>query len=546
MKKNSFIEGALIATIGIVVCKIIGLIYVIPFYAMIGTQGGTLYGYAYSIYAVFLNLSSVGIPVAMSKVVSEYVALGYYYTKEKAYKIGSIIIIGLGLFFFLILMFFAPQLAHSIIGDMQGGNTIESVSFVIRVVATALLIVPIFSVTKGYLQGHHRMTTPSISNIIEQLVRVFVLLAGSFLTLKVFHLSIETAVGISVFAATIGALAGYFYLISKMKKSKAELKRKESPTREEAKITTKEITKKIILYAIPFIVIDLVNSAYSMVDTFTVVRTMTNLGYSASVAETTYGVVSTWAMKLTMIVIAMASGLSISLIPNITSLFVKKEKKELSKKINLALMALLMVSLPMTIGLYFLGRPSWIVFYGYDELSILIFRMYIWQALTFSFYTILIDILQSLNDTKLTFLTLLSSFLGKLLLNIPLMNLCKNIGIGAYYGPVFASLIPQIIAIIVLLFLLHKKYDISYKESLPTFIKIILSAAIMFMTLLIVNLFIPIDSVKRMDAIVELIIFSSIGVVVYFLCIIKSGVLESILGKNFFKNIIKKLLHKKG
>ena len=82
-KKNGFIEGALIATISVVVCKILGLIYVIPFYAIIGEQGGALYGYAYSIYSIFLGISQAGIPLAISKIVSEYNTLWYYYTKEK-------------------------------------------------------------------------------------------------------------------------------------------------------------------------------------------------------------------------------------------------------------------------------------------------------------------------------------------------------------------------------------------------------------------------------------------------------------------------------
>ena len=71
MKKSGFLAGAAISTIGIVLCKIIGLVYVIPFYAIIGTQGGALYSYAYSIYSVFLTLSSTGIPLAISKMVSE-------------------------------------------------------------------------------------------------------------------------------------------------------------------------------------------------------------------------------------------------------------------------------------------------------------------------------------------------------------------------------------------------------------------------------------------------------------------------------------------
>lgn len=97
MKKNSFIEGALISTIGIVLCKILGLLYVIPFRAIVGVEGSVLYGYAYTIYSVFAGLSSNGIPSAMSKTVSEYNTLGYYNSQERAYKIGKYIINGIGI-----------------------------------------------------------------------------------------------------------------------------------------------------------------------------------------------------------------------------------------------------------------------------------------------------------------------------------------------------------------------------------------------------------------------------------------------------------------
>ena len=86
MKKNGFLSGAFVSTAGVIICKIIGLLYVIPFYQIIGTQGGALYSYAYTIYSLFLTLSSQGIPVAMSKIVSEYNAKNYQWSKEKAYR----------------------------------------------------------------------------------------------------------------------------------------------------------------------------------------------------------------------------------------------------------------------------------------------------------------------------------------------------------------------------------------------------------------------------------------------------------------------------
>ena len=92
LTKNSFISGSLIATVAIVITKILGALYVIPFYKIIGPKGGALYSYAYNIYVLFLNISYAGLPVAISKIISEYNSLEYYYSKELAFKIGKRIV----------------------------------------------------------------------------------------------------------------------------------------------------------------------------------------------------------------------------------------------------------------------------------------------------------------------------------------------------------------------------------------------------------------------------------------------------------------------
>ena len=110
MKKNNFVQGAFIATLGIVITKILGILYVIPFYAIIGEQGGALYGYAYSIYLVFMAISSAGIPLAISKIISEYQTLGYYNAKQRSFKIGKQIATTLGILCFIILFVFEYKL----------------------------------------------------------------------------------------------------------------------------------------------------------------------------------------------------------------------------------------------------------------------------------------------------------------------------------------------------------------------------------------------------------------------------------------------------
>ena len=178
MKKTTFVKGAFIVTLSIVITKILGILYVIPFHAVIGEKGGALYGYAYTIYLLFMSLSTAGIPLAISKIVSEYQTLGYYNAKDRAFIIGKKVALLFGFICFLVLMLFAPFIAKWILGDLTGGNTLEDVTFVVRVISSAILVVPLLSIYRGYFEGHRFMTPPSISQVIEQVVRVIIIVVG--------------------------------------------------------------------------------------------------------------------------------------------------------------------------------------------------------------------------------------------------------------------------------------------------------------------------------------------------------------------------------
>lgn len=535
MKKNSFIEGALISTIGIVLCKILGLLYVIPFRAIVGVEGSVLYGYAYTIYSVFAGLSSNGIPSAMSKTVSEYNTLGYYNSQERAYKIGKYIINGIGIVSFLILFIFAPQMAHLIIGDIEGGSNLNDIVMVIRVISTSLIFIPLLSISKGYVQGHRMMRVPAIANVIEQLVRVIVIIAGSFLTLKVFNLSITTAVGVSVFGATIGALVAYLYVLDKIRKNKEALKRNEKMTRAEAKITNKEIFKKIVLYALPFILIEFIRSIYNTVDTFTVVKTLVSVGYNIKDAENILSIITTWGSKLNMIVLSITMGLTISLIPNVVSSATLKKYDEVSQKINQALKIILFVALPMTLGLWFLSDSVWTIFYGYDQLSVSVFKVYILQAIIMSFYYILVDANQALSNTKVALGTLIVTFILKLIFNTPVMMLFNYLKLPAYIGAIVTTILAQTLAIIFLLLNLKKKYKVNYKDTFITGIKIIILNLIMVVSLFIVKLVIGEFPHTRLYSLLEIIIYGLIGIFVYGFIAYKEHLFEDVFGKELLK-----------
>ena len=540
MKRTGFLAGAAISVIGIVICKVIGLVYVIPFYAIIGTQGGALYSYAYSIYNVFLNLATSGIPVAMSKVVSEYNEMKFYNTKERVFKLGLKVISILCIISFLILFIFAPNLANMIIGGVEGGNTVEDVTMVIRVISTAVLVVPFLSVSKGYLQGHKIMQVSSIADILEQLARVIVILAGSFLTLKVFHLSLNTAVGVAVFGATAGALVAYFYVFLKIKKSK-DLKRSEKPLLQEKKITDKSLVKKIIFYAMPFVIISLLQSVYVMVDVFTVVKGLVGLGYTTTISENVVSVIQTWGSKLNMIVMSISTGIITSLIPTIASAYAVRNIKEVNGKVTQALQSLFLVTIPLSVGISFMSSAVWTVFYGYDELNSSIFKLLILSQIPLSICSVMVNTNQTMNNTKATITALGGSLLFKILLNVPFMHLFNFLGLEAYYATISLNICIDTIASIYLLIKVKKETGISYLKTMRTLIKVVMCTLIMILGLSILNLFIPSYSLSRFGSILYIILYGVIGILIYFFVAYKSNTISDIVGKDFTDKIISKI-----
>lgn len=542
MKKNSFINGALIATIGIVVTKFLGIIYIIPFYAIIGESNIALYGYAYTIYNLFLSLSTVGIPPAMSKLISEYNTLEYYDTKERAYKLGKKLLIVLGIVLFIIMFFGAPFIANQIMGDNTGGNSKESITFVIRVISTAILVVPYLSVTKGYLQGHKFMLPSSVSQVLEQVVRIAVILIGSYLCMRVLNLGVTNAIGVAVFGATVGALAALIYLLVKIKKNKKDIVRitkDEKIKQEEKKITNKFIIKKLLIYSVPFISFGLALSVYDYIDMTTIIGTLTNLGFKTADAESVLGVINTTGNKLNSVVLAISTGLMTSLVPNITASFVKGDKKDVKKKVHQSFLMLLYVTMPMAVGLSILAKPVFYAFYGASNWGPKVFCFSIFVALFRCMFTTSISIAQSLNKFKNVFLSIIIGIVVKLILQVPLMHLFDNVGLYPFWGATTATLIGLTTSIITNLIVINKTIGLDLKSYFNKMIKFVYPLIIMIIVLLIMKNFILLDVTSKFKSIILILVYALVGAGIYFALTIKNGIFKDIFGDKLLKKIKK-------
>ena len=540
LRKSSFVKGAFIATLGIVLTKILGIIYVIPFHAIIGERGGALYGYAYTIYVLFMSLSSAGIPLAISKIVSEYQTLGYYGAKKRAFMIGKRIALLLGFICFLLLMLFAPWIATAVLGDLTGGNTIEDVTFVIRVIGTAILIVPLLSIYRGYFEGHRFMEPPSYSQVLEQFVRVLVIVLGSFMAIKVLDLSLTSAVGIAVFGATAGAIASYLYLVVKKKQNQSKFNEKIRSVNEPI-ITNKQIFKKIVVYAIPFILIDVFKSLYNYVDMVTVVKGLVNIAHFSVVdAESVMSMLSTWSAKFNMIVLAVSTGIIVSLIPTLTQSFVKKDTDDINHKVNQALSILLFFTLPMTLGISFLSEAIWTLFYGASEYGPNVLSYYIFVGFMIGLFTSTVSIVQVLKDYKTVIISLLVGVVLKILLNNNLMIAFYKMGLPAYYGVITASLVGYFVSFIICIVSLSKKYHIHYENFIKNMIDVICGSMAMIIVFFIIKFLFPISSTSRWINIFIILFYVLVGIVVYFVYAYKFKVFNHI----FVKSLLH-IFHKK-
>ena len=543
MKRSTFKQGAIIATFAIIFTKLLGIIYVIPFYKIIGNRGGALYGYAYNIYSVFLSLSTVGIPLAISKLVSEYNALGYYHTRENVFKQGRKVILIFASVIFLLLFIFSSSIARLIIGDITGGNTIKDIQFVIRVIATAILVIPSLSILRGYLQGNKYIETSSFSQVIEQTSRVLIVVLGSYIALKITG-SITIAVSVACFGATIGGIAALFYLSRKVKNNKDDFIINMPMKSEESLITNKVIWKKIVKYAVPFVMIDVVGNACNLINMFTVVKILVkHCNWNINNAEIVMSTLTTWGSKLNMIIIALATGLVVSLLPHVTSSYIRKDMDTVKKYINEAYSLLLYLAIPMTIGLSFLSKPVWQIFYGNHGLAAEVFSVFVFNALTSSLYTVTLTIMQSINRYKVVFYSLFLEVFIKLILQYPLMILAYKLGFGPYIGNISATIIATSSTFIISMTYMVKKMNISLYDTFKDVLKIVLYTFVMFISLKIVNVFIPLESSSRFKSIIIIAIYTIVGGSVYLIVSFKT--FKKVFGKDMINNIKNKFKAKK-
>ncbi|WP_239254869.1 putative polysaccharide biosynthesis protein [Listeria ilorinensis] len=452
---SKLLRGTFILTLGTLISKVLGILYVIPFYAIIGgDKPALLYNFGYVPYQLFLSVATAGIPLAVAKYIAKYNAMEEYAIGRRLFRTGVYLMIASGILCFIAMYALAPILAS--MQQLEGGYSLEDGIQVIRAVSFALLIIPVMSLLRGFFQGYNSMGPPAVSQVIEQVVRIIFLLGSTFVVMYVLGGNVVTAVSLATFSAFVGALASLLLLLWYYFKRKPGLDRMLTQTRGELHVSIGTLYKQIILSAIPFIIVGSANSLYQLVDQFTLGRVLSYIGVAAEKVNSYVAIINFDVQKLILIPGTLAIAFSMALVPLVTASYVRGEREQVKRQLNDVFQILLFLTIPACFGIALLARPLFTVFFAASETGVDLLQFYAPIAILFSLFSVAAAVLQGIDEQRFTVLGLLLGLLAKTVLQMPLIILWEA------KGAILATGIGYAVSCIFMLYIIKKYVHFSF------------------------------------------------------------------------------------
>ena len=523
---SKLVKGTAILTIGLFLSKALGLLYLIPLYAIVGKESMGLYQYAYIPYNIALAIAISGAPLAVSRFVARYNALGDYATGRKLMKSGMYVMAFTGVLSFLALYFLAEPIAHLVRTDDEQIFTIAEITSVIRWVSFALLVVPMMSIVRGFFQGYQKMMPSSVSQLVEQIVRIIAVLVGALIVVNFMHESTEKAINFAVFGAFIGALGGLVVLFWYWKKYKPELDYLlESSTAPQSDVSFKSMYIELFSYVLPFVLVGVINPLYQFVDMVTFNDAMASIG-KASVSDVYLAMLNLLTHKFVMIPVMIATGFSMALIPHLTTYYTKNDQKGITRSLDQTYQIMMYLTVPIVIGLIVLADEFYQLLYEKDAMGAEILANYAPVAILFGLFTVSAAMLQGIDRHKWIIFNSLLGLLIKLVINIPLIKLFET------NGAILATSIGYGVAVALNIAVVTRVLQYKSKVVFRRIVLIGILNLIMYIAVVYVlkglTAFSVVDG--KMHALLYILICAFVGAIIYGYLSLKTGLAQKLFG----------------
>lgn len=342
-KKNSFFGGAAILTVGIVVVKLIGALFKIPLGNIISEAAFSDFNTAYYIYSLLIIVSTGGLPVALSKMVSEANALGRGNQINKIFRVSLTAFCTLGVLSMLIMLIFPRQLA-----DLM--NNSHSYYCILALAPAMFFICPL-SALRGYFQGHSMMAPTAVSQIIEAMCKLVIGLALSAYMVSRGVEESKTAAG-AIIGVSVGCAVAAAYVLLRYRRHHATL-----PRYTDRPDGAREILVTLLKLAIPITLGSSVMSLANLLDTSIIFgRLQSGAGFTENEARVLKGIYDK-ALTLYNLPTAFMIPITASVIPSVSAARAVKNYKQGARISETALRTTALFAFPAGIGLSALSEP---------------------------------------------------------------------------------------------------------------------------------------------------------------------------------------------
>lgn len=349
-KDQNYLHGAAILTATVVIIKILGAVFKVVLGNIIGDEGYGHFTVAYNIYALLLALSTAGLPVAVSRMISAEDALNRRNQIKRIFSVATISFCALGAFGTSIMLFFPNALAM-FFRDPEAAKSI-------LVLSPSIFLVCLMSAYRGYTQGHSDMKLTSISQIIEVLIKV---VFGLFFAWTFLEQGLSEAAAGAIAGVTIGSALACLYSAVYIRKIRRGQGRQ--PTNDDRPDTPGHIFKNLLSIAIPVVIGSSVIHLINLIDTKLIMKLLQDKGgLVLSEAATLYGVYGK-VQTLFNLPSSFIVPLTISVIPAISALAAKRQNREAAEAMKSSMKITTLLAFPAGVGLTVLAKPIMGVLY---------------------------------------------------------------------------------------------------------------------------------------------------------------------------------------
>lgn len=431
---KSVAKGISILGIAGIICKVIGLLFSVPL-NMISEEGvaesgkvANLFYLVYPTYTLLLTISSAGLPVAVSRMVADFLARDDIHNAKNTFKIALKMLFAIGGCFSVLMI-----VLNRVLVNMVG---VQTTSMGFYAIAPCVMIVCILSAFRGFFQGQQNMFPTAVSQLIEQIGKVILSLPMAYIGIHVYR-SLEMAAAGALFGITLAEIIAMLYMMIRYKIKKCEFDSlAQAPSAEP--LTGKKLLRRLIIISIPITISACIIPLSQFIDSAMMIKRMISAGLTQSAAEDAYGAFTSAVIRLINIPTALALAISISLVPGVSSRYAVNDMEGARNEINTGMRYAFIIGFPCSIGMSILARR--IVSFFFFSWSVKRITLAS-ELLTFSALTVVLftavqatsSILQGLRKQKIPMYTMIAGVSIKIILNYILIG---TPGIDIHGGPI--------------------------------------------------------------------------------------------------------------